>query len=160
MKKVRKALLVVVVAGGFIAMMYVLFFTTAEIPSYLMKANGSADKPANETYRAFVLKWFRLESLKSGDLILVARRSGDDVVREIRRLEEIEWPDESERLKVSQSGRHAASRRIAQTILDMDFKPKYLISAANETNSTASVRISEADIKGKVVWIKTKKISP
>ena len=79
MKKVRKALLVVVVAGGFIAMMYVLFFTTAEIPSYLMKANGSADKPANETYRAFVLKWFRLESLKSGDLILVARRSGDDV---------------------------------------------------------------------------------
>ena len=105
MKRVRKFLVVVAVVSCFIALVCFLCFTTAEIPSFLMKSGGSADRSSGEAGRALVLKWFRLDSLESGDLILVTRRSGDEVVREIRKLEKIESPDESERQKVPEGGR-------------------------------------------------------
>ena len=156
MKRVRKLLVVVAVVSCFIALICILCFTTAEIPPFLMESGGSADRSSGETGRALVLKWFQLDSLESGDLILVTRRSGDEVIREIRKLEKIESPDESERQKVPEGGRRPKSRRIAQAILDMDFRPQYWVSASDATNSTGAIRIAEADIKGKVVWIKTK----
>jgi hypothetical protein len=155
-KRARKTLMVVAVVSCFIALIGVLCFTTAEVPSFLMQSGGAADRSSGKTGRALILKWFRLDSLESGDLILVTSRNGDKVIREVRRLEKIESPDESERQKVPQ-GRRPTSRRIAQAILDMDFRPQYWVSAGDATNATGAVRIAEADIKGKVVWIKTKR---
>jgi len=139
-----------------IALVYALGFTTAEVPAYLTKPDASADGPAVKTQRALVAKLFRLERLKPGDLILVARRNDAGELREIRRLEKVEPPNDAERAKVPPGGRHPHSRDIAQTILDMDFRPKYWISATDGTNAIGPVRIAEADIKGSVIWIRTK----
>lgn len=156
MNRVKKILIVVVAGCCLIALVYALGFTTAEVPAYLVKPEGSVDGPAGKTQRALVAKLFRLERLKPGDLILVARRNDNGELREIRRLEKVEPPDEAERSKVPPGGRHPHSRTIAQAILDMDFRPKYWVSATDGTNSVGPVRIAEADIKGAVIWIRTK----
>jgi hypothetical protein len=156
MKRIKKILIAAAVAVCLAALWYAAFFTTAEIPGFLMKPAGSNETPSHKRYVALVLKWrgFEMESLNEGDLIVIQRRLGDKVCSEVRRLEKIQQPDESERQKVhiDVGGKYEGSQRIAQAILNMDFKPKYWISG-DGTNSTSPVRIEEADIKGKVVHI-------
>ena len=154
MTRAQKLLIVAAVVGCLTALTYFLLFTTAEVPAYLAKPTSSADKRSGETRTALVLKWVRRDALKSGDLILVESRSGDGTASVIRRLGKIQPPDESERSKAGGRGR---GRRIAQAILDMDFKPKYWISSEDEADPAGLVRIDESQIKGKVVHTFTKR---
>ncbi|MDB6068061.1 MAG: hypothetical protein JWR26_4269 [Pedosphaera sp.] len=150
-KRVKTFLTGTALTGCLLAFLYLLLFTTAGIPTYLMKPAGSPENPSDRTSQALVLRWVRHDSLKPGDLILVESQDGDATTRKIRKLEKIAPPDESERLKAGgQPWR--ASHGIAQAILDMDFKPKYWISSEAPDDPAGLVRIEESQIKGKVVY--------
>ena len=148
MKTAKRILTVAAVAGFFLVVIYSLLFTTAEIPASL--ANPTAATSTREKYTALVLKRFSRENLKPGALILVEINDGTTSTRRIGKLERIQFPKESQRMKAS--GRR---RAIAQAILDMDYKPQYWVLDA-DTNSPA-ISIPEADLKGKVVHTFTKK---
>jgi hypothetical protein len=143
MKTTKRILILAAVAGGCIVLIYSLLFTTAEIPASLANPTASASP---EKYTALVLKRFPRDTLKPGDLILVEMNDGTTSTREIRKLESVQLPSESQRMKAS--GRRR-TRGIGQAILDMDFKPHYWVSAGESTNSTP-LSIPESDVIGKV----------
>jgi hypothetical protein len=149
-KKTKKILVCAAVAACLLALFYALLFTTTEIPAFLV--NPTAGAVPQEKHTALVLKRFRRETLKPGDLVLFQIRTDTASNMEVGKLEKIQFPKDSQRLKAS--GRH---RAIGQAILDMDFKPNYWISTGESTNSITSLRIPEADIKGKVVHSFTNK---
>jgi hypothetical protein len=98
--------------------------------------------------RAVVAKWFRTESLKVGDMLLIEPDMVASTQLVPSRIEQIIPPDESKRMKAS--GRH---RAIAQSILDMDLKPTYSVKIiSQETNDTALI-IHEHQIKGKIITV-------
>ena len=143
MKTTIRILTVAAVAGFFIVLVYSLLFTTAEIPASL--ANPTKPSASGEKYTALVLKRFPRETLKPGDLILVEINDGATSTREIRKLEKIQSPNQSQRMKAG--GRN---RRISQAILDMDFKPDYWVSG--ETTNSPPISIPESDVIGKVAY--------
>jgi hypothetical protein len=150
MKTTKRILIVATVAGACIVLIYSLLFTTAEIPASFVNPTPASSR---EKYTALVLKRFPRETLKPGDLILVEMNDGTTSTREIRKIESIQLPSESKRMKAA--GRRR-TRRIGQAILDMDFKPHYSVSAGENTNSTP-VSIPESDVIGKVAHTFTKK---
>lgn len=152
MKRVKNFLAGAALTVCLFVLLYLVLFTTAGIPAYLMKPTGSPENPSDHASQALVLRWVRYDSLKPGDLILVESQNNDATTRKIRKLAKIVPPDESERLKAG--GRPwRASHGIAQAILDMDFKPKYWISSERPDDSASLVRIEESQIKGKAVYI-------
>jgi len=141
MKTAKRILIVATVTGFSLVLIYSLLFTTAEIPASL---TNSTQSPASaEKHTALVLKRFSREKLKPGDLILVEINDGTTSTREIRKLEQIQFPSESQRMKASGRGRF-----IGQAILNMDFKPNYWVSG--ESTNSSPISIPESDVIGKV----------
>ena len=71
--------------------------------------------------------------------------------RRLCRIEKIQAPDPSERMKARGRG-----RRVAQAIVDMDFQPKYLVSPLGDPSNSREL-IYESQIKGKVIHVFEKK---
>ena len=143
MKKAKPILTLAAVSACLIGSIFSLLFTTAEIPASLINTNGSASP--REKYTALVFNLSPRRKLEGGDLILVKIENGTTSTREVRKLERIQFPNDSQRMKAS--GRR---RAIGQAILDMDHTPQYWVSESLDTNSPV-VSIPESDVKGKVV---------
>jgi len=102
---------------------------------------------------ALVAKYTRKGLLKPGDLLLVEADPQLATNQSIYRLEQIHPPDPSTRKSISpNANRSAIRRRIAQDILDMDFKPTYSVSLVNGNTTNAPIVISERQIRGKVIY--------
>src|SRR5688572_16082311 len=104
MKTAKRILTIAAVAGILLTSIYSILFTTAEIPASLVQP--TPNPRSQEKYKALVLKWFSPEKLKPGTLVLVEINDGTTSTRKIGKLERIQFPKPSQRMKAS--GRHRA----------------------------------------------------
>jgi len=142
MKTVKRISIGAALTGLLVGAIYFGLFTTLEMPPASAISAG-----ANGRSVALVLRWCRPETLKPGMMILV--RTLDHPERRLCRIEKIQEPDPSERLR---AGRRRG-RRVAQAVLDMDFRPRYLVIPLNAEPSSNVELIYESQIKGKVVHV-------
>ena len=108
-------------------------------------------KMPNAAGKALVFKPFSRDSLRGGNLILVEFSAGEQKSREVRQFLRVEIPDKP---KVGTGGgRHGLSQEIAQALIDMDYANAYYISPEDISDTNNLVRITEHQIKGKVIHV-------
>jgi hypothetical protein len=125
-KKIFGVIIFVTILSGIVC---VLLFTTCQV-------SGK---------RALVAKCFRKDYLRPGDLLQINPDLWTTTQPVVCRLERVIPPDDAKRIRVS--------RRIAQSIVDMDFKPTYSVTLLNEETNNAAMTINERQIRGKVIKV-------
>jgi hypothetical protein len=140
MKTFKRILIGTALGGLLLGALCFLLFTMTDMPQPSATSTSSGGHSV-----ALVLRWCRPETLKPGMIVVV--QAVNQPERRLCRIEAIQEPDPSERVK---AGRRRG-RRVAQALLDMEFRPRYVVSPVN-TNEPKEL-IYESQIKGKIVHV-------
>jgi hypothetical protein len=134
MKMAKRVLVAAIVLTLSLGVIYLALFTTVELPQ-------GAD---TDSRSALVLKHYRPAYLNPGDWVWVEIGTDTVTSNALRRLARIQPPDPANAPR--------NRRRLARQIMEMDYKPTYLVSATGfDTNEL--VAVAEYRIKGKVIHI-------
>lgn len=113
-------------------------FSFLEMPDASMEPDirGRDVSAAKSGDYVLALNWFRGSQVRTGDFVVIKIPDSSPLVRTVRKVERIEIPDSPYNKPLTRwerRSRHSGERMLARAIENMDYGPRFYLSAGTNT---------------------------
>jgi signal peptidase I len=129
-------------------------FSFLEMPDASMEPDirGRDVSAAKNGDYVLALNWFRGSQVKTGDFVVIKIPDSSPLVRTVRKVERIEIPDSPFTTPVRR-GRRYGARLLAREIQNMDYGPRFYLSAGTNSSANGFGPFQANQIDAKVIHI-------